>query len=118
MSKYHSRKITRDGVTFDSVREYNRWRELLLLEKAGKITKLNRQMPYTLIPAQYETVLDPETGKAKRTCIERACTYIADFTYWENGKFVVEDAKGMKTDVYKIKRKLMLSVYGIRIKES
>lgn len=118
MSKYHSRKVTRDGVTYDSVHEYNRFKELQLLERAGKITRLNRQIPYELIPAQYATVIDPKTGKEKRVCVERSCQYVADFTYWENGKFVVEDAKGMKTDVYKIKRKLMLSVYGIRIKES
>lgn len=118
MSKYHSRKITRDGVTYDSVHEYNRWCELQLLERAGKISKLKRQIPYTLIPAQHETTLDTKTGKPKRKCIERACTYIADFTYWEDDKFIVEDAKGMKTDVYKIKKKLMLFVYGIQIRES
>lgn len=118
MSKYHSRKITRDGVTFDSVREYNRFKELQLLERAGKITRLNRQIPYELIPTQYETITDPKTGKKKRVCVERSCSYVADFTYWEDGKFIVEDAKGMKTESYRIKRKLMLSVYGIRIKET
>ena len=118
MSKYRNRKITRDGETFDSLKEYNRYRELKLLERAGKISKLNRQIPYTLIPAQYETYLDPETGKERRICLERAVTYKADFTYWEDGKFVVEDTKGFRTEVYKLKKKLMLYIFGIKIKES
>lgn len=106
-SKYHSRKITRDGMTFDSVKEYRRYCELLLLERAGAITGLQRQVKFELIPAQR---ID---GKA----VERACQYIADFVYQENGKRVVEDTKGMKTKDYIIKRKLMLYIHGIRIKE-
>lgn len=117
MSKYHSRKITKDGITFDSVREYNRYRELKLLERAGKIEKLNRQVSYTLIPAQYRTVIDPKTHSERRACIERAVTYKADFTYWQDGKLVVEDVKGVKTKDYIIKRKLMLHVYDIQIQE-
>jgi hypothetical protein len=81
---------------------------LKLLQRAGKITDLRLQVPFLLIPSQYEN------GK----CIERECKYIADFTYRENGKFVVEDAKGLKTDVYIIKRKLMLEKYGIKIRET
>ena len=74
---------------------------LRLLERAGKIKDLKRQVKYELIPKQ--------DG-------ERACTYIADFTYYENGKLVVEDCKGCQTEVFKIKKKLMLWVHGIRIK--
>lgn len=106
-SKYHSRKITRDGMTFDSVKEYRRYCELLLLERAGAITELQRQVKFELIPAQR---ID---GKV----VERSCQYIADFVYQENGKRVVEDTKGMKTKDYIIKRKLMLYIHGIRIKE-
>ena len=62
MSKYHSRKITIDGVTFDSKKEYNRYCELKLLERAGEIAELKRQVKFTLIPAQY----------ANGKCIERA----------------------------------------------
>lgn len=69
-----------------------------LLERSGKITGLKTQVSYLLIPAQYEN------GK----CIERSCRYVADFVYWQDGNLVVEDAKGLKTDVYRIKRKLML----------
>ena len=106
-SKYHSRKITRDGMTFDSVKEYRRFCELRLLERAGAITELERQVKFELIPSQRIA------GKV----VERACAYIADFVYMENGKKVVEDTKGFRTPDYIIKRKLMLWVHGIRIKE-
>lgn len=102
MSKYGNRKIKApDGQVFDSVKEFHRWGMLRLLERAGKIKDLKRQVKYELIPKQ--------DG-------ERACTYIADFTYYENGKLVVEDCKGCQTEVFKIKKKLMLWVHGIRIK--
>ena len=107
MSKYHSRKITRDGITFDSAKEYRRWCELSLLERAGTIQGLQRQVKFELIPSQR---ID---GKV----IERPCTYFADFVYTENGKMVVEDTKGFRTTDYIIKRKLMLWVHGIQIIE-
>jgi hypothetical protein len=107
MSKYHSRKITRDGITFDSAKEYRRWCELSLLERAGTIQNLQRQVKFELIPSQR---ID---GKV----IERPCTYFADFVYTENGKMVVEDTKGFRTTDYIIKRKLLLWVHGIRIQE-
>lgn len=106
-TKYHSRKITRDGITFDSVKEYRRWCELSLLERAGTIQNLKRQVKFELIPSQWVD------GKV----IERPCTYIADFVYTENGKMVVEDTKGFRTTDYIIKRKLLLWVHGIRIQE-
>lgn len=108
-SKYGAKKITRDGMTFDSKKEYNRWCELSLLERAGKITDLKRQVKFELLPNQR----DPETKRV----VERSCDYIADFTYHKDGKFVVEDAKGFTTRDYIIKRKLLLWVHGIRIKE-
>ena len=119
MSKYHSKKIKRDGITFDSVREYNRWCELQLLEKAGKIYGLRRQVKFQLIPAQYEQIWDKKLHCLKKgKCIERECNYIADFCYYdENGDFIVEDAKGFKTPEYRIKRKLMLHVHNKRIVE-
>jgi hypothetical protein len=102
-----------DGFLFDSKREAKRYAELKLMERAGKIRNFKRQVPYELIPVQKD-----ENGKV----IERAVKYIADFTYYErdeagNEKLIVEDAKGMQTDVYKIKRKLMLYVHGIRVRE-
>jgi hypothetical protein len=109
MSKYHSKKITRDGITFDSKKEYERFRELKLLEQAGKIVDLKRQVEFVLLPSQR----DPKTKKV----IERPCKYIADFAYYRQGEYIVEDTKGFRTADYIIKRKLMLWVHGIRIKE-
>lgn len=106
-TKYHSRKITKDGMTFDSVKEYRRACELSLLERAGAIADLQRQVKFELIPSQR---ID---GKV----VERPCTYVADFVYQEGGKTVVEDTKGFRTKDYIIKRKLMLQVHGIRIRE-
>lgn len=118
-SKYKSKKIEVDGMTFDSRKEYYRWCELCQLERVGKITDLQRQVKYVLIPTQYEPYTVKENGTAKRgKVIERECAYIADFVYTEKGNVVVEDVKGFKTADYKIKRKLMLAVHGIRIKES
>ena len=107
MSKYHSRKITVGGETFDSKKEYNRWTELALLQRAGQISDLKRQVKFELIPSQ----------KIGGRTAERACAYIADFVYTDNGKTVVEDTKGFKTKEYIIKRKLMLYIHGIRIRE-
>lgn len=107
MSKYGSRKITADGMTFDSRKEYFRWHELSLLERAGVITDLERQVRFELIPSQ----------KIDGKVVERPVHYVADFVYQENGKQIVEDTKGVKTKDYIIKRKLMLYIHGIRIRE-
>ena len=122
MRKYGNRKITINGIMFDSIREANRYRELRLLERAGEIHTLELQKKYVLIPAQYETVerygKKGQRLKDGQRCIEKECAYIADFTYFKrSGTFVVEDAKGMRTKEYIIKRKLMLYIHGIRIKE-
>ena len=120
MTKYHSKKIVIDGIQFDSQKEAKRWRELSLLERAGAITDLERQVKFVLIPAQYEDVFDFKTKTFKHgKCIERECAYIADFAYldYTTGRKTVEDTKGFKTKDYIIKRKLMLWVHGIRIKE-
>lgn len=125
-NKYKNKKVTYKGITFDSTKEMKRYKELLLLEKAGVIQDLQLQVKYDLIPAQYETV---ETGeyykigakkgqpKTKQVCIEQSITYYADFVYIEAGEKVVEDAKGVRTEDYIIKRKLMLYIHGIRIRE-
>lgn len=99
----------RDG--FDSRKEARRYQELRLLERAGKITDLKCQVKFELIPAQYEN------GK----CVERAVTYIADFVYTEGRQLVVEDVKSAitrKQKEYVIKRKLMLWIHHIRIRET
>ena len=106
-NKYGNRKVHAEGLTFDSKKEYSRWLELKLLQRAGEIRDLNRQVKFELIPVQ----------KDGKRVIERACIYIADFVYTEGGEMVVEDVKGKRTADYIIKRKLMLWVHGIRIKE-
>lgn len=107
-TKYNNKKITVDGQIFDSKKEANRYKELRLLEKAGEIKDLSRQVKFVLIPSQRD-----ENGKV----VERECSYKADFTYEEGIKTVVEDVKGYRTKEYIIKRKLMLYQYGIRIRE-
>ena len=104
-SKYHNRKVTVDGITFDSVKEASRWQELRLLEKAGEIVGLNRQQKIELIP---------------KTKLYRAVSYVCDFVYFDKrtGKTVYEDTKGMKTDVYKLKKKLLYWRHGIEILET
>lgn len=118
-SKYHSKKVTVGGETFDSSKEYRRFCELKLLQRAGKISGLQRQVEFVLIPTQREPgEIGPRGGVKKGKLIEKECTYYADFVYVnDKGEKVVEDTKGMKTEAYLIKRKLMLYVHGIRIQE-
>lgn len=106
-SKYHAKKIETPDGKFDSKKELKRWEDLKQMQKAGEIHQLNRQVKFELIPAQ----------KVNGRTVERACSYIADFTYYYKGSFVVEDTKGFKTPDYIIKRKLMLEKHGIRIQE-
>lgn len=118
MSKYNSRKAVVDGITFDSGREAERYSQLKLLEKANKITDLALQVKFELLPAQYAESSEvyakgPKKGQPKRgKCIEKAIFYVADFLYCENGRMIVEDAKGMRTKDYIIKRKLFRWKFG------
>ena len=109
--KYRNKKIASlDGV-FDSKKEFDRWRELKLLEKAGLISGLRRQVSYELIPAQRD-----ERGKV----IERAVRYVADYAYERDGVMVVEDVKSeitRKNQAYVLKRKLMLERHNQHITE-
>lgn len=120
-SKYGSRKVTVDGIAFDSRKEAARYQELKLLERAGAIQDLKRQVKYVLIPAQREFTneIDKKGNFKKGKLLERECAYIADFVYFDmqTCRITVEDTKGFKTKDYIIKRKLMLYVHGIRIKE-
>lgn len=106
-AKYNNEKVEWDGIQFDSKKEYKRWRELLVLQKAGIIAQLKRQVKFELI-------------KASET--ERACNYVADHVYMicETGEKVVEDVKSdatRKLSTYIMKRKLMKEMHGITIKE-
>lgn len=102
-----------------SKREHYRAQELRLMERAGLISDLREQVPYVLIPAQYGECGKDFKGRTSRILLERACSYIADFVYTDTatGQTIVEDTKGFRTKEYIIKRKLMLHVHGIRIKE-
>jgi hypothetical protein len=116
-NKYYNRKVKRDGMVFDSKREADRWSELKFLEKAGEISHLRRQVKYVLIPTQYSDTEFTKRGKPK--VIEREASYVADFVYHDlaSNEVVVEDAKGMRTEAYILKRKLMKYVHGIEIME-
>lgn len=106
-SKYHARKTTVDGITFDSKREADRYLVLKGMEEAGAIEGLRRQVRYELVPA-----FDVD-GRHYRPVF-----YVADFVYVEDGREVVEDVKGMRTDVYGLKSKLFARRYGMSIKET
>lgn len=102
MSKYRAVKTIVDGIRFDSKREAARWQELKLLERAGHIELLERQVKYPLV-----------------VCGVKIGTYIADAAYFDKqtGEHVTEDTKGFKTRDYIIKKKLMKALYGIEIRE-
>lgn len=118
MAKYHNKKTEVDGIKFDSKKEANRYLELKLLEKAGEIQNLRLQVKYVLIPSQYEQVYsEKKHAYIRGKLIERECSYVADFVYEEGGETIVEDTKGFRTQDYMIKRKMMLYLMGIRIRE-
>ena len=111
-SKYHSVKIETEDGKFDSKAEYRRWLTLKSLAEEGAIIDLKRQVKYPLIGSSRR-----KTKLKNGRTLELAISYVADFVYIKNGELVVEDVKGFKTDVYVIKRKLMLEKYGIEIQE-
>lgn len=102
-SKYHARKIKLDGITFDSKKEAKRYNELKVLEKLKVISNLRLQVPYVLI---------------EKSQYGRSIKYFADFVYLKNGETIVEDCKGMRTPVYRLKKRLMAEKYGIIILET
>ena len=106
-SKYHAKKTCVDGITFDSSKEAYRYLVLKGMEENGSIENLRRQVRYELVPA-----FDVD-GKHYRPVY-----YVADFVYVEDGKTVVEDVKGVRTDVYKLKSKLFARRYGMVVRET
>lgn len=108
MTKYHNKKTMMDGIVFDSAREARRYQELKLLERAGEIKDLALQVSFEVLP-----------GSDKH----RPVKYIADFVYWEKTpgggwEFIVEDAKGVLTGMYRLKKKLLYARYGYWIRET
>ena len=120
-NKYHNSKVIVDGESFDSVKEGRRFRELKLMESAGMIHGLKRQVKFNLLPSQRESdSVGKRGGKKKGQVIEREVNYYADFVYYDkDGTQVVEDVKSdaTRTKEYIIKRKMMLFFHGIRVKE-
>lgn len=105
--KYGNKKTEVDGILFDSKKEAERYRHLKTLENLGEIRGLERQKRFVLIKGERWS-----DGKKHRDTV-----YIADFCYLQGAKLVVEDVKGFRTPVYRIKRELMKSVYGIEVQE-
>lgn len=102
MHKYHAKKAPcQNGHIHDSRAEAVRCDVLHILQRARKISDLKIQVKYELIPPR----------KYDGMPSERACSYVADFDYMENGRHVVEDVKGMRTQEYIIKRKLFKMLY-------
>jgi hypothetical protein len=104
-SKYHNKWVEVDGIKFPSIKEAERWKTLRLMERAGDIVGLNRQVKIELVP---------------KSNLFRAVYYVADFVYFDKrtGKTVYEDVKGVRTDVYKLKKKLLYWRHGIEITET
>jgi len=100
MSKYKAIRTEVDGITFASRREANRFKELQFLRSQHRISDLILQPKFPVV-----------------VCGKKICTYIADFMYHENGNQIIEDVKGVKTPVYRIKKKLVEAIYNITIKE-
>lgn len=121
--KYGNAKAEIDGEFFDSRKEARRYLWLKYQLDNGKISDLQRQVRFELIPAQREPdTVGPRGGVKKGRTIELAVDYVADFVYKDaEGNQVVEDVKGYKGGgayaVFSLKRKLLLQLYGIRIKE-
>lgn len=114
-NKYGAKRVGEHA----SQKEHDRATQLKLKQRAGFISNLREQVSYTLIPTQYGQCDTDLKGKPVRVLLEHSCRYVADFVYTDNetGQEVVEDTKGYRTKEYIIKRKLMLYIHGIRIKE-
>lgn len=119
-AKYGSKKVAFDGLEFDSKKEMYRYIRLKSMQEEGLISDLRMQVPYEIIPAVYEeeTVQLKTKVKIVTKCVQRAAYYVADFVYKDkDGNEVVEDAKGMRTEKYLLKKKMMRAFLGISIKE-
>lgn len=118
-NKYHAKKVTICGITFDSKKEGMRWLLLKDMERNGEIANLQRQVPFELLPPIYEdvTVHLKTKDKIERRLKQRSVNYIADFTYTKDGRQVVEDTKGMRLPEYILKKKMMLALLNIEVIE-
>ena len=120
-SKYGAKKVYYNGERFDSKKELNRYKELLLIQKAGRIFGLERQVKFELTPTvRGPERIGPRGGRKPGKVILDAASYVADFTYYrsDTGEFVVEDCKGFKTPDYILKKKFLYFLRGILIYET
>lgn len=118
--KYHNKRVEYEGIVFDSLKEKRRYCQLQLMEKQGIISDLRMQVPYELLPAIYEDEIVKLKTKTKvvKRCVQKSVKYIADFVYKDHyGYEVVEDAKGLRTKEYILKKKMMRALLGITINE-
>lgn len=111
MTKYRAQRTTVDGITFDSKKEARRWGELQMLAKAGEITELERQHKIPLAMDEY-----PIKIRSARYPNGRRVSYVADFTYFENGQFVIEDTKGFDTPLSRLKRAIVEAMTGAEVR--
>ena len=113
--KYRAQRTTVDGITFDSKKEARRWQELRLLEKAGEIRQLERQVRFHLWAYCSGAPKDIKI-RSQGYPNGRAATWVADFVYHENGAQVIEDVKGMDTQVSRLKRAIVEAMLGTEIR--
>lgn len=113
-NKYNNRKTVVNGIKFDSQKESIRYLGLLNLQRSGIISKLQLQ-PKFYFTINGENVRYPNTKSGAKG---REITYSADFEYIEDGKRVIEDCKGFRTDIYKLKKALIEAIHGITILET
>ena len=106
-NKYNAKKVTIDGITFDSKKEGKRYRDLKLLQRSKMISNLKLQPEFKfIINSKPVKMMNGHTAK-----------YTADFSYIENGKTVYEDVKGVKTEAYRLRKAITEHIYGIKITE-
>ena len=118
-NKYGAKKVTFDGITFDSKKEGLYYLKLKDMERCGEISNLRLQVPFELLPPIYrEEVVHLKTkDKVERKCIQRAVHYIADFVYTKDGEEHIIDTKGVRLPDYLLKKKMMLALLGLEIIE-
>ena len=120
-TKYGNRKVSVDGRVFDSRKEARYYLFLRDAERKGEISDLRMQVPYEIVPAIYEDeVVHLKTkDKIVKRCVQKAVHYVADFVYHDNatGREEVVDVKGVRTEGYKLKKKMRLAFNGIAITE-
>jgi hypothetical protein len=101
MNKYHAKRTLVNGIVFHSGKEARRYQDLIVLERAGKIRDLELQKRFDLVINGI-----------------KICTYVGDFYYFDEADLpVLEDVKGYKTQIYRLKRKLVKALYGLDIVE-